>query len=298
MKEKFLFGCEKEVKHYEGLELRDGASCIIRLSNLNLQLCDAKRRPILNISLKDITNVGIISDKELVEKDRSVIGRGIVGSALFGGAGLILGGLSGVSKKQVEQNIDYLVINYKSNDNDKVISVYAKEDTFDSSFMKELNYAVEKSKQELKCPNCGNVINFNDFKCPVCKKIIKNEKNANKVSIIAVIIFFFVVFSIIMGITNTNNKDIKIIKESINVDEKQAENIDYILNEVGLNKFESIEADIWLNDYEGAGSKGYRIKTDFSDNVILYIDSNNSVICIRYADEDYYRNGQVLKKFE
>lgn len=30
------------------------------------------------------------------------------------------------------------------------------------------------------------------------------------------------------------------------------------------------------------------MRTDFSDNVI----------CVRYADEDYYRNGNVLKEFE
>ena len=53
-----------------------------------------------------------------------------------------------------------------------------------------------------------------------------------------------------------------------------------------------------LDGYEGKGSKGYRIKTDFSNNVILYLDENNNVICIRYMSEDYYRNGKILKVFE
>ena len=54
-----------------------------------------------------------------------------------------------------------------------------------------------------------------------------------------------------------------------------------------------------LDGIEGERSKGYRIRTDFSDNVILYLDSNNNnIICVRFADEDYYRNGNVLKEFE
>ena len=153
MKEKVFYS--KEVKHYEGLGIRDGASCIVKLTNYELQLCDIKSRPILKISLKDISNVAIISDKELIEKDKSVIGRGVVGSVLFGGAGLILGGLSGLQKKQVVQNIDYLIINYKSNGEDKVVNVYANEGVLDKGFMKGLNYAVDISKQELKCPSCG-----------------------------------------------------------------------------------------------------------------------------------------------
>lgn len=38
--------------------------------------------------------------------------------------------------------------------------------------------------------------------------------------------------------------------------------------------------------------------TNFSDNVILYLDSDNNIICIRYADKDYYRNGNVINKFD
>lgn len=79
---------------------------------------------------------------------------------------------------------------------------------------------------------------------------------------------------------------------------EKAEDINNVLKEVGLNNFEDIKADSELLDgFEGEGSKGYRIKTDFSDNVILYLDSSNSIICIRYADKDYYRNDEVLNKF-
>lgn len=299
MKEKVFY--EKAIKHYEGLGIKEGANCIIRLTNYNLQLCDVKKRPILNISLKDISNVAIISDNELIEKDKSVIGRGVVGSVLFGGAGLILGGLSGLKKKQVMQNIDYLIINYKSNSEDKVVNVYANEGVFDKGFMKGLNYAMDMSKQELKCPSCGKEYNFNDFKCKNCGVILKDTKRLKAFIGILVGIIAFFVFIVIIGISvgSGNSRDVNIIKRIANVDVEKAENIDNILSDVGLEEIEDMIADSeGLDGYEGEGSKGYRIKTDFSDNVILYLDSENNVICVRYMSEDYYRYGKVLKEFE
>ena len=66
-----------------------------------------------------------------------------------------------------------------------------------------------------------------------------------------------------------------------------------------MEDFDKIKADSdGLDGFEGAGSKGYRIKAKDSENIIIYLDSNNNVICIRYADKDYYRNGNVLNKFE
>ena len=301
MKEKVFYN--KQVKHYEGLGIRQGANCIVKLTNYELQLCDIKSRPIVKISLKDISNVAIISDKEIIEKDKSVIGRGIVGNVLFGGAGLILGGLSGLQKKQVEQNIDYLIINYKENGEDKVINVYANAGVIDKSFMKALNYAIDISKQELKCPKCGNVYNFNDYKCSNCGQVLKDTKKVKKAFglIIGGAIAFIVLMVIIAmaAAGDSSSKDINIIKRVANVENEQAEKIDNILNDIGIKDIDDMKADSeGLDGFEGKGSKGYRIKTSFSDNVILYLDSNNNVICVRYADKDYYRNGNVLNKFE
>ena len=35
-----------------------------------MQICDVKKKPIFNISLKDISNVAIISDKEIIENEK------------------------------------------------------------------------------------------------------------------------------------------------------------------------------------------------------------------------------------
>ncbi len=299
MKEKVFY--KKIVRHYEGLGIKQGGNCIVKLTNYELQICDVKNRPILNVNLRNISNVAIISDKELIEKDKSVIARGIVGNVLFGGAGLILGGLSGLQKKQIEQNIDYLIINYKDNNEDKVINVYANEGIIDNQFMKSLNYAVNISKQDLKCPKCGTIYNFNDYKCKNCGLVLKDTKILKTfIGILVGIIAFFILIAVIgIAIGSGSSRDVNIIERVTQVENEKAKDIDNILSNVGLEEIEDMIADSDILDgIEGEGSKGYRIKTDFSDNVILYLDSDNNVICIRYADEDYYRAGKVLKKFE
>ena len=299
MKEKVFY--KKIVRHYEGLGIKQGGNCIVKLTNYELQICDVKNRPILNVNLRNISNVAIISDKELIEKDKSVIARGIVGNVLFGGAGLILGGLSGLQKKQIEQNIDYLIINYKDNNEDKVINVYANEGVIDNQFMKSLNYAVNISKQDLKCPKCGTIYNFNDYKCKNCGLVLKDTKILKTfIGILVGIIAFFILIAVIgIAIGSGSSRDVNIIERVTQVENEKGKDIDNILSNVGLEEIEDMIADSDILDgIEGEGSKGYRIKTDFSDNVILYLDSDNNVICIRYADEDYYRAGKVLKKFE
>ena len=299
MREKVYYS--KEVKHYEGLNLRNGANIRLKLTNYYLKICDINNRDILNISLKDIVNVAIISDKELIEKDKSVIGRGLVGGVLFGGVGLLLGGLSGVGSKSVMQNVDYLVINYKDNDEDKVINLYANSGILDSGFMKGLNYAIDSSKKELKCPKCGKVYNFGELKCANCGKILSDVKGAKIVGGIigGILLFLIIIIAIAMSVGGGNSKEVNIIKRVANVETEKAKSINNILEEVGIDDFDNMVADSdGLDGFEGVDSKGYRIKTAFSDNVILYLDSDNNVICIRYADKDYYRDGKAINKFD
>ena len=206
-----------------------------------------------------------------------------------------------MQKKQIEQNIDYLIINYKDNNEDKVINVYANEGVIDNQFMKSLNYAVNISKQDLKCPKCGTVYNFNDYKCKNCGTVLKNTKKLKVfIGILFGIIAFFILIAVIgIAVGSGNSRDVNIIERVTQAKNEKAKDIDNILSNVGLEEIEDMVADSDILDgIEGEGSKGYRIKTDFSDNVILYLDSDNDVICIRYADEDYYRDGKVLKKFE
>lgn len=118
--------------------------------------------------------------------------------------------------------------------------------------------------------------------------------------------FIFLIVAIALIATGGNvepvdssSKEIKIIKNAMNINNEEAQSIEDIFKSIGVDKIESIEADEVLNDYEGDGSKGYRVKASFSKNnsIILYVDNNNKVICIRWADKDFYRDGKALLNF-
>ncbi len=301
MKEKEIL--KVNAKHYEGLEIREDANCILKITNYNLKYCDIRGQVFKEIALKDIVNAGVISDKHIVEKNKSAIGRGVAGGLLFGNVGLVLGGLSGTGKKQIKEDVQYIIVNYKENGEDKVISVYVNGAFSGSKFVKCLNSVVNLSKGDLKCPKCGKELSISDIKCPNCKIII-NEKAYKRLNVLGYVFLGIIIFVIIILVIAVLNSGKNIdysnkIKSEMNISEEQADNIYNILNKVGIDKFDSIKADSEsLDGFEGYGSKGYRIKSNDIDNIIIYLDSNNNVICIRYADKDYYRNGQILNKFE
>lgn len=152
----------------------------------------------------------------------------------------------------------------------------------------------------------------------VKEKVIIKEPRVNKSKeksvgkIFAIIFggafgFIFLIVAIALIATGGNvepadisSKMVKEIKNSINVNNEEAQEIGDILKAVGISKIDDIKADESLNEIEGVGSKGYRIKASFSknNNIILYVDSNNKVICIRWADKDFYRDGKALLNFD
>lgn len=67
-------------------------------------------RQTYRIPLENVVDLNIVTEKEM--KDKSVIGRGVLGAVLLGSTGAILGGMSGVGKK--EKSFYALVISYLS----------------------------------------------------------------------------------------------------------------------------------------------------------------------------------------
>lgn len=74
------------------------------------------------LSYEKITNVNAITEKEIIEKDKSIVGRAIVGGVLIGPLGAIIGGMTGLNKKQKAEKHYYMVINYKSEEEIKTLS--------------------------------------------------------------------------------------------------------------------------------------------------------------------------------
>ena len=69
------------------------------------------------IPTERLLTADIVTDNLFTEKNKNVIGRGIVGGLLFGPAGVLLGGLSGLGTKQAMSGADIpLIIAYSNKD--------------------------------------------------------------------------------------------------------------------------------------------------------------------------------------
>lgn len=72
-----------------------------------------KKDPV-KIKLQNIINISVVTDKEIIEKSKSVLGRAAIGGLLIGPLGAIVGGISGTGNKTKNKYTYYMVINYKS----------------------------------------------------------------------------------------------------------------------------------------------------------------------------------------
>ena len=97
--------------------LKKGWSIEVALydDHLTLTAIGSKLSPI-DLSYEKITDVYHGIETELVEKKKSVIGRAIVGGALFGGVGAVVGAVSGSGSKQAKEYKTYFIISYKAYD--------------------------------------------------------------------------------------------------------------------------------------------------------------------------------------
>lgn len=77
--------------------------------------CEKKK---FELDLDRITAAEALRKTDLLQKDKSVIARGVIGGVLIGPLGAIIGGMSGIGKKNKKG--DYLVLNYKSVDDGEV----------------------------------------------------------------------------------------------------------------------------------------------------------------------------------
>lgn len=139
--------------YLENLSLVDGLDMFSKGTSIRLTLLDDGRLKITEnmrktapvyLDYSQITNTGIVWEEEIVEVDKSVVGRAIVGGLLLGSLGAEIGGISGVGKKKKTLNKCYYIINYVSSNSEeaKVLSFEYK----NIVLMKE----IEKFQLELK----------------------------------------------------------------------------------------------------------------------------------------------------
>lgn len=82
-------------------------------------------KPPVYLDYNQIVNAGLVTDRDVIEKNKSVIGRAAIGGLLIGPLGAIIGGISGTGNKKTTIGKNYIVINYRpsqSPDDIKAIS--------------------------------------------------------------------------------------------------------------------------------------------------------------------------------
>lgn len=163
---------------------------------------------------------------------------------------------------------------------------------------------MKNKDKKLKCLKCGQEVNYNEKVCNNCGEKLKSRSYIKFLFKTLLIMPLFTILPIIimlvilMDNNSSPNPNLAIIEKTIGVSSTDAININNILKSVGIEKVSNITHDEILDDDEGNNTNGYRIKTDFSNNVILYLDSSNKVISIRWLSKDFYRDEKVLLSFK
>lgn len=68
----------------------------------------------IKLNYSQVTDVYYGLETEIVEKNKSVIGRAVAGGLLFGGIGAVVGGISGTGTKGKKERHFYFIISYTS----------------------------------------------------------------------------------------------------------------------------------------------------------------------------------------
>lgn len=81
----------------------------------HLEITSMQKRKLL-LNYDQITDVFYGGKTELAQKPKSVIGRALVGGMIFGGAGAVIGAVSGTGTKTEKKTHLYFIISYTSSD--------------------------------------------------------------------------------------------------------------------------------------------------------------------------------------
>lgn len=102
--------------HIEGIKNTDqNQKCTLKINTEYLSFEDNKENFIDKIELSDIKNIYILEEIEQTQKNKSTIGRAVVGGLLLGGVGAVVGGLSSLNATMVENKKYYLEIKTSKN---------------------------------------------------------------------------------------------------------------------------------------------------------------------------------------
>ncbi|NOW02487.1 hypothetical protein [Clostridium beijerinckii] len=138
------------LKYIDGVEAySNGTAVALSIDNTNeciTMIARVYKKPPVHLKFEQVTGVRVVSEKEIIEKSKSAVGRAIVGEVLLGPLGAIVGGISGIGTQKENKTHNFIVINYKSKDDEiKVLSFEIVGSSLHwSSFVDELKQKIKK----------------------------------------------------------------------------------------------------------------------------------------------------------
>ena len=125
-----IFGKKKEVikvalQHTDGLKGYGGAMVKLELDDINQCIVISPtiyKIASVNLHYENILNIASVSEKEIIEKNKSTVGRALAGGVVLGPLGAIVGGMSGIGSNKSNKVNYYTVINYEVDGETKVLS--------------------------------------------------------------------------------------------------------------------------------------------------------------------------------
>lgn len=128
-----LLGGIPNITKWEYLDIRydDNYLYLDRLADVKLFGKDPIKET-YKIPHERILTIDVMTNEEVKVKEKSVITRGLIGGLVFGPAGLILGGMSGIGTTTQVHNTPYLIIAYTGENEDDIKNLvfWAERDSF------------------------------------------------------------------------------------------------------------------------------------------------------------------------
>ncbi len=106
--------------------------------------------------------------------------------------------------------------------------------------------------------------------------------------LILVLVGFFV---LVNSSTNKSDSNYEVLKDYMSPD--SIKNTLKVISDCGISNYDIVR-DESLDTLDGENTIGFRLNST-NYNAIMYVRDNN-IYSIRFADNDLYRNGTILKK--
>jgi len=111
---------ELKVYHRSGLNGYGWATTKLWLDDTNECITmEAKKLEPVHLKYEQIIDIDTTTDEKTTEKGKSVIGRAVVGGALLGPVGAVVGGMSGTGTNKTTKTSYFMVISYKSHNEEE-----------------------------------------------------------------------------------------------------------------------------------------------------------------------------------